>query len=158
MNIEKMLLQDILHIFNEEIIREEQEKEEIEEKYRYLDFLYSNIKDEKLHIDDFIKNHNHINYCEAIIYRDGTIAYCRPSHIETLIRETGLTHSEIYNSIPIFENVLLWLLNKTGCICVWYGDYITPENRKLTLAQHITLKKLSESNIVNFNIRGDIYA
>ena len=149
MNNEKILLQNILEMISTAIDYKD-EAQKMDESYEYMDRLYSNIKDEKLYVDDFIKNHNHINYCEAIIYRDGRIAYVKPSHVETLIRATGLTHSQIYNEIPIFENVLHWLLDKTGCICVWYGGYVAPRNRKLTLAQHISLEKLSKSNIVEF--------
>ena len=145
----KMDLQDLFEKIGQESFQNEQQ-EALEQRYTYLDKLYSNIKDEKLHIDDFIKNHKHINSCEAVIYRDGTIAYVTPSHTETLIRATGLTHSQIYNEMPIWENALQWLINKSGCIAVWYGDYIVPKNRKLTLEQHITLKKLSNSNIVSF--------
>lgn len=145
----KMDLQDLFDKIAQSSFQNEQQ-EALEQRYTYLDKLYSNIKDEKLHIDDFIKNHKHINSCEAVIYRDGTIAYVTPSHTETLIRATGLTHSQIYNEMPIWENALQWLINKSGCIAVWYGDYIVPKNRKLTLEQHITLKKLSNSNIVSF--------
>ena len=144
-----MKLQDLFEKMAQESFQVEQQ-EVLEQDYKYLDNIYLNIKDNKLHIDEFIKNHRHINYCEAVIYRDGTIAYVNPSHVETLIRATGLTHSEVYNEIPIWEHTILWLVNKTGCIAVWYGDYVAPKDKKLTLEQHITLKKLSNSNIVSF--------
>ena len=144
-----MKLQDLFEKIAQESFQLEQQ-EILEQEYKHLDNIYSNIKDNKLHIDEFIKNHHHINYCEAVIYRDGTIAYANPSHVETLIRATGLTHSEVYNEMPVWEHTILWLVNKTGCIAVWYGDYVAPKDKKLTLEQHITLKKLSNSNIVSF--------
>lgn len=125
-------------------------QEELDEHYKKMDNLYLNIEDNKLDIDTFIKEHKHVYYCEAIIYRDGRIAYVRPSHIETLIRETGLTHKEIYDEMPSCEYILYWLLDKTGCVAVWYNTYAAPRNKKLTLAQKITLKKLSNTDIVSF--------
>ena len=125
-------------------------EKELESSYKRMDNLYLNIVDNKLDVDTFIKEHKGINYCEAIIYRDGSIAYVRPSHIETLIRETRLTHKEIYDEMPSCEHSLYWLLDKTGCVAVWYNTYAAPRNKKLTLAQKITLKKLSNTDIVSF--------
>lgn len=128
----------------------EETQQELESHYKRIDNLYLNIVDNKLDVDTFIKEHKHVYYCEAIIYRDGSIAYVRPSHIETLIRETGLTHKQVYDEMPTCEHSLYWLLDKTGCVAVWYDTYATPRNKKLTLAQRITLKKLSDADIVSF--------
>ena len=124
--------------------------------YDYIDKIYGSIKDNKLEVEDFIKQHNHIQYCEAILYPDGTISYVKPSHTETLIRATGMTHKEVYEEMPVTTpNVMLWLLDKTRCVAIYYDGYVEPPNKKITLAQKIALKKLTESDIVSFKYLND---
>lgn len=123
--------------------------------YDYIDKIYGSIKDNKLEVEDFIKQHNHIQYCEAILYPDGTISYVKPSHTETLIRATGMTHKEVYEEMPITANVMSWLLDKTRCVAIYYDGYVEPPNKKITLAQKIALKKLTESDIVSFKYLHD---
>lgn len=124
--------------------------------YDYIDKIYGSIKDNKLEVEDFIKQHNHIQYCEAILYPDGTISYVKPSHIETLIRATGMTHKEVYEEMPVTTpGVMSWLLDKTRCVAIYYDGYIEPPNKKITLAQKIALKKLTESDIVSFKYLHD---
>lgn len=124
--------------------------------YDYIDKIYGSIKDNKLEVEDFIKQHNHIQYCEAILYPDGTISYVKPSHTETLIRATGMTHKEVYEEMPVTTpGVMSWLLDKTRCVAIYYDGYIEPPNKKITLAQKIALKKLTESDIVSFKYLHD---
>ena len=123
--------------------------------YDYIDKIYGSIKDNKLEVEDFIKQHNHIQYCEAILYPDGTISYVKPSHTETLIRATGMTHKEVYEEMPVTTNIMLWLLDKTRCVAIYYDGYVEPPNKKITLAQKIALKKLTESDIVSFKYLHD---
>ena len=123
--------------------------------YDYIDKIYGSIKDNKLEVEDFIKQHTHYYYCEAILYPDGTISYVKPSHTETLIRATGMTHKEIYEEMPITTNVISWLLDKTRCVAIYYDGYVEPPNKKITLAQKIALKKLTESDIVSFKYLHD---
>lgn len=123
--------------------------------YDYIDKIYGSIKDNKLEVEDFIKQHTHYYYCEAILYPDGTISYVKPSHTETLIRATGMTHKEVYEEMPITANVVSWLLDKTRCVAIYYDGYVEPPNKKITLAQKIALKKLTESDIVSFKYLHD---
>ena len=124
--------------------------------YDYIDKIYGSIKDNKLEVEDFIKQHTHYYYCEAILYPDGTISYVKPSHTETLIRATGMTHKEVYEEMPVTTpNVMLWLLDKTRCVAIYYDGYVEPPNKKITLAQKIALKKLTESDIVSFKYLHD---
>ena len=123
--------------------------------YDYIDKIYGSIKDNKLEVEDFIKQHNHIQYCEAILYPNGTISYVKPSHTETLIRATGMTHKEVYEEMPVTANVMSWLLDKTRCVAIYYNGYVEPPNKKITLAQKIALKKLTESDIVSFKYLHD---
>ena len=123
--------------------------------YDYIDKIYGSIKDNKLEVEDFIKQHTHYYYCEAILYPDGTISYVKPSHTETLIRATGMTHKEVYEEMPVTTNVMSWLLDKTRCVAIYYDGYVEPPNKKITLAQKIALKKLTESDIVSFKYLHD---
>ena len=123
--------------------------------YDYIDKIYGSIKDNKLEVEDFIKQHTHYYYCEAILYPDGTISYVKPSHTETLIRATGMTHKEVYEEMPITAHAIHWLLDKTRCVAIYYDGYIEPPNKKITLAQKIALKKLTESDIVSFKYLHD---
>lgn len=96
--------------------------------------------------DDFIKNHHHINYCEAIIHRNGEIEYAVPSHLEKLIKITGEDRETLYNKIPIIDSPLLWLIEYTGCIAVYTDFYYKPI--KSTLRQRLSLIKLINSGLV----------
>ena len=125
------------------------DKEFIKELLRSLESTY---KTEKVDIVSFIKNHKHICYCEAIIDKDGKIAYVRPSHVETLIRETGKSRDEINNLMPLDAAPIKWLIDYTGCVSVWYDYFIIP-TQGLTKEQEIALKQLSATDVVNFNFK-----
>lgn len=103
----------------------------------------------KITCDEFIKNHNHINYCEAIIYVDGDITWAVPSHVNALSKIIGLSQEELNSKIPITESPIHWLIEKTGCISIWYDSWIYYE---INEAQRHTLKKLYNSKIIGFKI------
>ena len=88
----------------------------------------------------FIKEHNHINYCEAVIDKDGLIEYVSPNHVKTLIRSTGETEEEIYDKMPIWESPIHWLVEYTGYISVWSNGCLFPSS--ITKEQEYTLKQL----------------
>lgn len=96
--------------------------------------------------DDFINNHEHINYCEAIIHRDGEIEYAIPSHTEKLIKITGENRDVIYEKMPVTASPILWLVDYTGCIALYTDFYYAPE--KCTLKQRLSLKKLIDNGLV----------
>ena len=79
------------------------------------------------HINTFINFHklHHINYCEVIIYPNGDIEYCIPSHQETLLRACKMNKDE-FMKICINNDVLIDLCNKSKCVAVWYNLYINP--------------------------------
>lgn len=96
--------------------------------------------------DEFITQHNHINYCEAIIRKDGLIEYAIPSHTEALLRMTGEPKVVIYDKMSIYDSPIHWLISYTGHMPVWtqgYGNppYPTPE-------QIETLSKLIAHGLV----------
>ncbi len=100
----------------------------------------------QMDIDDFIENHTHINYCEAIIHPDGSIEYARPSHVETLIRITGEDREVIYKKMPITASPIFWLIDYTRYISVWYDGYVKPDT--CTKEQEESIKKLIDNNII----------
>ena len=113
---------------------------------QYMKWATKAYVDEKKDVHTFIKEHNHICYTEAIIYPDGTIAYARPSHQETLIRATGKTRKELMQIIPIEDDVIEWLVNYTGCVCVWYNSIIKPN--ETTKEQDYTIGELIRSKLI----------
>lgn len=108
----------------------------------------------KKNIDDFIKEHSYISYCEAVIFTDGTISYVNPSHVETMIEASGKTREEIYSLIDIFDSPLHWLVDYTNCICIWSGGYL--KSNISTSEQVNSLEKLIEVNLVANNNYGGV--
>ncbi|MGL5459666.1 MAG: hypothetical protein ACRDBY_08625 [Cetobacterium sp.] len=110
------------------------------------------LKRGKQDIDEFIKEHNHIRYCEAIIDEDGLIEYAVPSHVMLLERYTGIDRDTLYFRImPMTELPIKWLVNYTKCVSVWYGYFVAPScgmNEK----QQEVLNKLIEADIVSKDI------
>lgn len=106
-----------------------------------------------MNIDDFIKNHKHINYCEAILFEDGSIDYAIPSHQEYLVAEymkrTGMSKEEVWEEIPITASPIDWLIDKTKCIIIWYDSFM--RNKTITQSQFNSLSKLKENKIINPN-------
>lgn len=100
----------------------------------------------KTDIKTFIENHHHINYCEAIIYKDGEIDYARPSHIENLLRITGEDREVIYEKMPMTASPIRWLVDYTKCLSVWTQGYARP--KEITKEQERTLNELIENNLV----------
>lgn len=92
-------------------------------------------------IDKFIEHHNKnfIYYCEVVIHPNGNIEYCIPSHQQTLLRISGLSIDEAWNSNIELEEL-------TGCISVWYNHVIKPS--KITEVQQRSLNKLQEAGCI----------
>lgn len=77
-------------------------------------------------IEQFIKEHVHINYCEALIDTTGMIWYATPSHFEALIQESGQTREWIDQEMPITASPLDWLVDYTRCVVVYTDFYKMP--------------------------------
>lgn len=99
---------------------------------------------------EFIENYNHINYCEVIIYPDGTIEEARPSHTESLMRYMALPRDIIYEMIPISDSPISWLVRKSECVAVWYEHQLLPFEG-ITKAQGYVLKELATANKIKLN-------
>lgn len=105
----------------------------------------------KMSVHEYIKQHKHINYCEAIIDKDGLIIDVKPNHIQTLIRETGLSQDEINTMMPTSCSPIDWLVDYTGCIAVWYEGVIIPTTG-FTKKQKESALLLVENNIIKNQI------
>lgn len=100
---------------------------------------------------DFVKNHNHINYCEVIILRSGEIEHANPSHTEKLIDLSKYEREELWNIIPITDSPMHWLIDKLGAVCIWY-DFIISPSYGMNDAQIETINYLIKSNVVSPSI------
>ena len=97
-------------------------------------------------VTEFIKQHNYINYCEAIIFPDGTIEYANPSHVEKLSKITNEPREELANKIPIEAGIVAWLADYTGCVVLWYDFCYLPET--FNTAQAFTIAELLKEKII----------
>lgn len=83
-------------------------------------------------IDDFIAQHNHIRYCEAIVNDDGTVEYAIPSHSERLISKVcehcSISRSQLESEMPMFCDVLAYLADIGNTAVVWYNVCYIPKN------------------------------
>lgn len=102
-------------------------------------------------VDTFIKEHSDINYCEAIILKDGRIVDSVPSHIYKLVELTGKTKSEINELMPMFASPLDWLVSYTEYVAVWYDSF---KFHILTDEQRCSLQKLVNSGVLYSYIEG----
>ena len=71
-------------------------------------------------INEYINNHKQINYCEAIIFKDGSIEDCIPSHQQKLIKISKESEEELMNLIPIDAGPNEWLICHNNVIALWY--------------------------------------
>lgn len=102
----------------------------------------------KFNAFDYIMQHKHICYCEAILFPDGTIEDAQPSHTERLIAITQIPREELWERIKTWENPLEWMCNYTGCISIWYNMYYA--TNKPTNKQINTLRVLIDNKVVGF--------
>lgn len=100
----------------------------------------------KTSVIDFIANHHHIRYCEAVIDKNGLIEYAVPSHLFKLVAVSGKTYDEINEMMPLDASPIHWMVNYTGYISVWTKGYINPASP--TLEQFKTLVALVEADLV----------
>ena len=73
---------------------------------------------------DFIKQHNHTRYCEALISKEGLVAYAVPSHQQAALNTTGLTIEEARTLIPSSASPMHWALEYSEMIAVWFNSII----------------------------------
>lgn len=103
----------------------------------------------KKDVKKFIREHKHINYCEAIIDKNGLVEYAEPSHLMTLCKEYGKSKEEIDKEMSITASPLEWLVEKTGCVAIWWNYCVIPKS--LNEVQKEVIKELIKSEIVGFD-------
>ena len=110
------------------------------------------MKTSGIDINKFIENHNHINYCEAIIYPNGTIEYAVPSHTYKLcdIYDNTKKPMEIELEIPMSHSPIDWLFAKCNCIGVWFDFFrLNARFQRMTEEQKDSLRALNNSEVTN---------
>lgn len=110
----------------------------------------------KINIEDFIKEHKHICYCEALIYPDGDITYAVPSHQQALMRIIGKNIEELWDIIPHTASPYEWLIDYTKCIAIWYDGFKAPDGSELYYREEelagIFLTREEKRNRYNYKI------
>lgn len=94
-----------------------------------------------------------INYCEVIIWPDGKIEYCVPSHNEKLIQvyaqQHGLSRDDAVQELQVRYGIdaIYEIMKETGIIEIW-DDYLHNETR-LTDAQIKAVNELIEHECIS---------
>lgn len=107
-----------------------------------------------INIEEFIKNHKHTNYFEAIMYSDGTLEYAIPSHTMKLceIYDDTKSMKEINNMMSVDASPIDWLMYHTKCISVWSNAFmINFQFQVVTDKQKESLIILYEKGLLDFN-------
>ena len=109
-----------------------------------------------MRVEEFIKNHDHVNYCEAVIFPNGEVEYSIPSHMYKLLLLNGLTLEDIYDhtdkykevlkKIPITADPVYWMTEDLQCVLTWYNSVVIPIN--YTESQIDTIKELIRNGIL----------
>lgn len=116
---------------------------------------YNKMTNEILTIDEFLKIHKHIYYCEIIILPNGNVSYAVPSHIERMLKLLNFTITDAIEVIPEDETPIKWLMKETGSIPVWYDGVKVPP--VVTKEQAISLSKLINANMIKIGIMADLF-
>lgn len=99
-------------------------------------------------IDKYLETHKEqYNYCEVVIFPDGTIEDARPSHCEMLLKITGEDREIIYDKMPINAGPVAWLVDYTNCCSIWYNMGMLPEN--VTKEQENTIEILKKAGQIS---------
>lgn len=104
-----------------------------------------------MNVEEYIKQHDAINYCEAIIYPDGTIEDAIPSHLDKLKKITNMPRKVLYKMMPENASPIDWLLGYTKCVAVWWGLF---KYDSLTQEQLNTIQELVNHGIMHELVRG----
>lgn len=98
---------------------------------------------------EFHKNH-HVKYCETIIYPNGDVEYCIPSHQEILLRVCNMSKEEFSKRIFSWDETIIELCNESKCIATWYNAYINP--KEITDKQFEALRLLRNNDCINSSL------
>lgn len=71
------------------------------------------------------------NYLEVVIFPNGAIVYAVPGHIEVMERFLTLRGVDFtVDSHPSWCSYDEWLMERTGCVCVWTQGYMGKPNER----------------------------
>lgn len=73
------------------------------------------------------------NYLEVVIARNGAIVYANPSHTDVLARMYAMmTGGDAIEDCPRsrYAEYDEWLMEQTGCVCVWNCGYTGRPNER----------------------------
>lgn len=104
-----------------------------------------------MNVEDFIKQHTHTGYCEAIILPNGDIHYAVDGHTNDLIRVANKPKRVINKIMPQNASPLHWLVCYTKCVSLWYNFFIY---NSMTDAQINTIKELVNHDILANVVEG----
>ena len=104
-----------------------------------------------MNINNYINQHIEkgiINYCEAIIFPDGSIEDCIPSHQRKLISISKESYDELLKMIPIDASPNNWLICHNNVIALWYESCVY---NTMTDKQKESLQLLIDNGILQDN-------
>lgn len=135
---------DIPEILIESFTKMLKEDDEYKNNYLFYRSLYSEkYSPNFMDVNEFVKYHDEIHYCEAIIRENGMIEYAYPSHeIASILAYPLMSEEEYYLSCYN-------LTEYTGYVFVYY-EYINAPTY-ITKEQLNTLKILNEAGCININ-------
>ena len=133
---------DIPEILVDSFIKQMKDENMYEEYYLKIFNTYKDSYNPNfMSVDDYVKNHTHKNYCEAIIRDNGMIEDAQPSHeIALLLAYPLMTEDELCLS-------LYNIVEYTGYIRVYYDVLHMPTC--ITKEQYNTIIRLIESGCIS---------
>ena len=106
-------------------------------------------------VEEYIKQHNHVAYCEAIIFPNGDIIDAIPSHTEALIkqvmRDFSLCREQLAEMIPNNASPLSWIVDRYNYGCIWYNSAIVSVDCTKEILN--TIQELINANILQDIVR-----
>ena len=106
-------------------------------------------------VEEYIKQHTSINYCEALIFPNGDIINATPSHIEALIKQVtydySLRRDKLVEMIPCDASPLHWIIDRYNYGCIWYNSAIVSIDHTKAILN--TIQKLIDVNILHNTVQ-----
>lgn len=104
-----------------------------------------------MRVEEYIKQHTDIDYCEAIVFPNGDIEDVRMGHVNYLIKISGKSWEEMNEIMPDTAAPIYYMVCYTGCVSLWYDFFIYNE---ISPEQEKTLKMLVNNDILADGIVG----
>ena len=95
--------------------------------------------------EKFIENNLGNRFCKLILDEEGMVLYAIPSHLGAIMKENNITIEEVNSALEDGESPLLWIIRKTGYVCVYDSFYMAPH--KMNEKQTRAIELLIENNL-----------